>query len=143
MFEGLLPEGHDDRLMNLLFVFAYWHALAKLRLHTDDTLAILDDWTTVLGDECRTFASETGDTFKTTELKREYEARKRRQARASKASKKSKKGSSRATQSQTSDHDDQTTPADQTEAPGPFVIYIGPYNTLICFDLCGGDIYNW
>jgi uncharacterized protein YdaU (DUF1376 family) len=56
--------------------------LAKLRLHTDGTLAILDDWTTILGEESRAFAAHTADSFQTKELRREYEARKRREARA-------------------------------------------------------------
>ncbi|OBZ68473.1 hypothetical protein A0H81_11674 [Grifola frondosa] len=34
-FEGLLPEPHNKVLMDLLFVFAQWHGLAKLRMHTD------------------------------------------------------------------------------------------------------------
>lgn len=88
VFDGLLPSDHGDRLLDILFVFAYWHALAKLRLHTDDTLSILDDWTTVLGEQSRAWAAHTADSFQTKELRREYEARKRRQARASAQQKK-------------------------------------------------------
>ena len=80
-FEGLLPGDHDDRVLDLLFVFAHWHSLAKLRLHTDGTLAILDAWTTILGDQCRNFVSETCKAIETQELKREYQSRKRGEAR--------------------------------------------------------------
>ena len=67
--------------MDLLFVFAYWHAFAKLRLHTEQTLDVLDEWTTILGHECRRFKAETCDIIQTQELQREYESRKRAEAR--------------------------------------------------------------
>ncbi len=41
VFEGLLPDKHSDILMDLLFILAHWHALAKLRQHTELTLNIL------------------------------------------------------------------------------------------------------
>ena len=41
VFEGLLPPIHEDIVQTLLFRLAEWHALAKLRLHTKDTLALL------------------------------------------------------------------------------------------------------
>ncbi|KAJ6619167.1 hypothetical protein B0H10DRAFT_1794003 [Mycena sp. CBHHK59/15] len=34
VFEGLLPEPHNNTVLNLLFTFAEWHVLAKLRMHT-------------------------------------------------------------------------------------------------------------
>jgi hypothetical protein len=37
--------------MRLLFIVAHWHGLAKLRLHIDETLEILDEWTIFLGKE--------------------------------------------------------------------------------------------
>lgn len=67
--------------MDLLFTFAYWHSLVKLRLHTDSTLGILDHWTTVLGEECRHFSIETCQSIQTKELQREYESQKRTEAR--------------------------------------------------------------
>lgn len=48
-------------------------------MHTDQTLAILDNETSQIGVELRTFANETCSTFDTKELKREVNARKRRQ----------------------------------------------------------------
>jgi hypothetical protein len=80
VLEGLLPAPHNKRLLKLLFVFANWHGLAKLRLHTDHTVNILDHETTRLGEELRDFVKLTCDSIATQELRREYEARKRREA---------------------------------------------------------------
>ncbi|TEB22658.1 hypothetical protein FA13DRAFT_1640925 [Coprinellus micaceus] len=84
VFEGLFPGDHDGRVQDVLFSMAHWHALAKLRMHTDLSLEVLDSWTTVLGDAARDFASQTCSQFQTRELEREYDARKRKEARASK-----------------------------------------------------------
>ena len=81
VFEGLLPEPHNHRVLQLLFTFTHWHGLAKLRLHTDITLPILDDETTVLGKQLRGFESSTCSTYPTRELKREMRARERRQGK--------------------------------------------------------------
>jgi hypothetical protein len=59
---------------------AHWHGLAKLRLHTDETLSVLDHATTDLGQQLRSFQTETCAKYDTHELKREAEARQRRQA---------------------------------------------------------------
>ena len=67
--------------MNLLFLFSEWNGLAKLRLHTDHTLAMLDTLTTELGDAIRGFVEKTCSKIDTKELAREYQARKRREAR--------------------------------------------------------------
>ncbi|KAJ3524296.1 hypothetical protein NMY22_g11058 [Coprinellus aureogranulatus] len=80
-FEGLIPGEHGRRVESLLFVFAHWHSLAKLKIHTDDTLALLDEWTVILGAESRLFVNETCSAFETRELKREYQSRKRNEAR--------------------------------------------------------------
>lgn len=80
-FEGLISGEHGHRVLDLLFIFAHWHALAKLRMHTDYTLSILDEWTAVLGSESRSFVDNTCSAFETRELKREYQSRKRSEAR--------------------------------------------------------------
>ncbi|KAF6756915.1 hypothetical protein DFP72DRAFT_1066293 [Ephemerocybe angulata] len=82
VFEGLFPGEHDARIQDLLFIMAHWHSLAKLRMHTDYTLDLLDSWTMILGDASRDFVATTCAAIKTCELKKEYEARKRRQAKA-------------------------------------------------------------
>lgn len=78
VFEGLLPEPHNSRLLDLLFVVAQWHGLAKLRMHTAHTLEILDQFTTLLGQFIRDFLSKTCSAFDTKELPREANARERR-----------------------------------------------------------------
>ena len=62
-------------------MLAHWHSLAKLRLHTDETLAIFEKVTVCLGIELRTFANVTCAAFSTKELRREAEARKGHQVR--------------------------------------------------------------
>ncbi|KAF7966593.1 hypothetical protein HWV62_37801 [Athelia sp. TMB] len=86
VFDGLLPEPHNTAITKLIFTCAEWHALAKLRLHTDTTLDIMDLSTVRLGRELRSFAKTTCSAFATKELKREVAARQRRQARAAVAS---------------------------------------------------------
>ncbi|KAI0667060.1 hypothetical protein C8Q78DRAFT_1140637 [Trametes maxima] len=80
-FEGLLPEADNDSILTLLFVSAYWHALAKMRMHTDTSLQILDDSTSLLGNELRHFAAVTCTKFDTRETQAEYDLRKRAEAR--------------------------------------------------------------
>ena len=43
IFDGL-PDDPEDKIiiLDMLFSHGYWHALAKLLLHTDDTLKLLD-----------------------------------------------------------------------------------------------------
>ena len=48
-FEGLLPEPFNSNVQSLLFILSTWHALTKLRMHTDSSLGLLDDATTSLG----------------------------------------------------------------------------------------------
>jgi hypothetical protein len=67
--------------MTLLFRLAEWHALAKLRMHTESTLATLENVTTVLGRELRKFNETTCSAFKTVELESEAAARGRRRKR--------------------------------------------------------------
>lgn len=81
VFDGLLPEPHNNVIMRLLYTCTHWHALAKLRMHTDETLEIFDDVTRRLGAEFRAFVAKTCTAFDTRELARETEARKRRQQR--------------------------------------------------------------
>lgn len=81
VFDCLLPEPHNTRVLDLIFILAQWHALAKLRQHTDMSLDILESTTKDLGQRLRDFESATCSAFKTRELKREAEARQRRQTK--------------------------------------------------------------
>ena len=59
-----------------------WHAYAKLRMHTETTLASFEQITADLGILLRHFSVVTCAAFKTTELPRERAARIRRTAKA-------------------------------------------------------------
>ncbi|KAJ3709521.1 hypothetical protein C8R42DRAFT_649336 [Lentinula raphanica] len=79
-FEGLFPGDHNARFMKLLYRSAEWHALAKLRMHSDPTLDRLDKLTIEFGRLMREFCEVTRVDFNTLELPREVQARIRRQA---------------------------------------------------------------
>ncbi|KAG1857827.1 hypothetical protein F4604DRAFT_1931350 [Suillus subluteus] len=64
VFEGLLPDAHNKILLDLLFVMAHWHGLAKLRMHSDLTLEILDQQTTNLGEHFRHFKAKAKEAAK-------------------------------------------------------------------------------
>ena len=81
MFDGLLPEPHNKCVLQLLFDLAHWHGLAKLRMHTDQTLDVLSRATTSLGSSLRCFEETTCAVFETRELERERAARQRRQVK--------------------------------------------------------------
>lgn len=68
--------------MELLFLLAYWQGMAKLRLHTEQTLAILNNITRSLGISLRAFKKDTCTTYQTKELPREAAARLRKQTSA-------------------------------------------------------------
>jgi hypothetical protein len=78
VFDGLLPEPHNSRLMDVLFLFAYWHGMAKLRVHIDPTLKTLDGLTHIFGNRLREFATKIALDYKTQELQKEVDARNRR-----------------------------------------------------------------
>lgn len=76
----MLCPPHDDLLAKLLFVLAWWHALAKLRLHTEETVAIFHAVTRTLGKTTRAFVRTTCEAYETRELPKEEAARGRRTA---------------------------------------------------------------
>lgn len=78
--DGLLPEKHNSTVLSMLFVLGTWHSLAKLRMHTDSSLEILDDATTCLGIELRYFTRVTCPEFPTKETANEFNKRKRKEA---------------------------------------------------------------
>lgn len=65
--------------MKLLYRTAEWHGLAKLRMHTDSTLNLLDKLTAEFGKLMRQFRDLTCSKFATIELPREVAARSRRE----------------------------------------------------------------
>lgn len=88
VFDGLLPKRDNEFILTLLFLAAHWHGLAKLRLHTDPTLEVLDAVTGSLGRKLRDFRDRICIKYSTCELPKEARARNRRQANKSKAPKK-------------------------------------------------------
>ena len=71
VFEGLLPEPFNGMLLRLLYKAAEWHALAKLRMHTDSTLDLLRAVTREFGYLMQQFRDRTSDEFNTAELPNE------------------------------------------------------------------------
>ena len=67
--------------MTLLYRLAEWHALAKLRMHTDPTLDLLDSITTILGRKLREFRRIVCTAYLTKDLPRERAARQRKKQR--------------------------------------------------------------
>lgn len=78
VFDGLLDPEHDKAISSLLFTVAEWHALAKLRMHTDLSLGWLHECTANLGTQLRRFQSYTCSFFDTRELPSEEAARSRK-----------------------------------------------------------------
>ena len=79
MFEGLFPSAQGSNIQRLLFRLSEWHALAKLRLHTDDSLTLLQQSLRNLCDQLRHFQRVTCAAFKTHELPTEATSRQRRE----------------------------------------------------------------
>ena len=77
VFDVLLPELHNKNVLMLLFTCAYWHALAKLHMHTDEMLSLLDTITKQLGKHLCHFQRGSCTAFDMKELKREADSRQR------------------------------------------------------------------
>ena len=73
--EGLLPEPHNTTVLDLVYLIATWHALAKMSVHMDTSLRLLDTATTALGAGLRYFVGVTCPQFKTVETNAEYSKR--------------------------------------------------------------------
>lgn len=79
--DGLLLEPYNSIIITLLYRLAEWHALAKLRMHTEHTLQSLENSTRKIGQELRSFRDLTLQSFKCQELPKETTARLRRRKR--------------------------------------------------------------
>lgn len=86
---------------------AHWHGLAKLRIHNDRTLEVMDAVTKLLGDKLRAFKQKICTAFVTKELPREFNARIRREVR--------KSGQERRQTAKTSQNQDTSRPNEQLE----------------------------
>ncbi|KAJ3963337.1 hypothetical protein EV361DRAFT_813461, partial [Lentinula raphanica] len=81
VFEGLFPA-HDKEIRKLLFDLNSVHSFAKLRLHSDFSLNMLDNFITELGKSLRTFQKKVSPHYKTKELPKETSSRQRRRTAA-------------------------------------------------------------
>jgi hypothetical protein len=81
VFEGLFPRDHDAIVQSLLYQFAQWHALAKLRIHSETTLSLLDTTFKRLSHQLHNFRNFTCTTFTIVELPKEKTAHERKAAR--------------------------------------------------------------
>ncbi|KAG1821543.1 uncharacterized protein BJ212DRAFT_1244818, partial [Suillus subaureus] len=78
VFEGLFPANHDRVVQSLLYRFAQWHALIKLRMHSGSMVTFLEDTFKKLSQMLWKFQCDTCATFNTTELPKEKAAHQRR-----------------------------------------------------------------
>ncbi|PCH36413.1 hypothetical protein WOLCODRAFT_81987, partial [Wolfiporia cocos MD-104 SS10] len=68
---GLLDQPHNNIVQDLIFELATWHALAKLWLHTEETLQILEHTTRSVGQVVYQFLATMCEYYDTEELKEE------------------------------------------------------------------------
>ena len=71
------------QVLGSLFLCAHWHGLAKLRMHTDATLNVLDSLTTKTSAAFRNFTDVVCPQFATHELAHERQAWKCKEAKRS------------------------------------------------------------
>ncbi|KAK7025783.1 hypothetical protein R3P38DRAFT_3316409 [Favolaschia claudopus] len=81
VIEGLLPDAHNDEMMDVVFSLAEWHTLGKLKMHTDTSVGWLRTATKELGRMLRRFQRVVCPYYDTRELPSEQAARGRRQAK--------------------------------------------------------------
>ncbi|KAJ7587294.1 hypothetical protein C8J56DRAFT_1083768 [Mycena floridula] len=79
--EGLLPPVVEVIVLDTLFIMATWHGLAKMRMHTDFSLDVMEVVTRLVGSSLRQFRDEVCSLFETEETPAQSQKRARRQAR--------------------------------------------------------------
>ncbi|KAK1220919.1 hypothetical protein PQX77_016298 [Marasmius sp. AFHP31] len=104
-FEGLLPEPHNEVVLDLLWDFNVVMAYASLGMHTDSTVASLDSTITQYGMSLRRFVTVTCAAYETREIP--GEAEKRRNAEARREEKRLKTGKASKKQGTIRKHDDE------------------------------------
>ncbi|KAK0493663.1 hypothetical protein EDD18DRAFT_1021208, partial [Armillaria luteobubalina] len=75
-FDGLFPEEDNHIVIDTLFDFTMWHALAKSRMHTDSSLYAFKAVTSSLGSQLHCFVKTVCPQFKTKETPAEMAAQK-------------------------------------------------------------------
>src|SRR5216683_1886850 len=66
-FEGLFPKSVNSGIQDLLFIMACWHTLAKLHVHTEDSLDNFQGLTTMFTKQIQYFAKKICPHFETVE----------------------------------------------------------------------------
>ncbi|KAG2113778.1 uncharacterized protein F5147DRAFT_770419 [Suillus discolor] len=156
VFDGLLPEPHNTIVLKLLFNMLHWHGLAKLRMHSDLTLDIMDQVTTTLGYQFHDFNMHVCCAYDTRELRQEVEARNRqcvKQAVKSSATQKGKQTARAGKQRAMSEEDHPAKPAKSVHhtklfnfqtykfhALGDYVATIRQYGTCDSFSTEPGEL---
>lgn len=74
-FEGLFPEPDNTHVMRLLYTMAYWHSLAKMRMHTESSVCLLDNAHTAMATHLRHFEKIVCPRYTTKETQKEYAKR--------------------------------------------------------------------
>ena len=74
VFDGLFERHNNGIIMDLLFELTTWHALAKLRLHTESMVCALKTSMTRLGIALQNFQSTICAEFETQDLPSEEAA---------------------------------------------------------------------
>lgn len=133
VFDGLLPEPHNRIVTELLFSLAHWHALAKLRMHNDLTLDIMDAATISLGKKLCTFCQKMCPVFETKELSREYNARMCKHVKAASKTRERKRAN-------TSSNNDQLIPDPETTARQSNSIVTNDTNSQADTDLSSAQV---
>ena len=59
VFEGLVFEPHNERILQLLFLLCYWQMFAKLHIQINITLDVLNEVTEKLASQLHTFVAKT------------------------------------------------------------------------------------
>ncbi|KAL5476569.1 hypothetical protein ACEPAI_3249 [Sanghuangporus weigelae] len=99
VFEEIVTKKRINKIiLDLLFILSFWHAIAKLRLHVETTVRVLEYITRKLGFQVRLFKKETS-IYNTRELPKEVAARGRRKAAIVKMSTQTQKKSTKLTDS--------------------------------------------
>ena len=108
--------------MTLLYRLAEWHALAKLRMHTDDTLSLLDSITVILGRELRRFRRIVCSAYSTKDLPKEDAARQRKKQRDQAKTTTNTASSTRSSSSKATKSSSTQTQTSQPNGPGKLLL---------------------
>ncbi|KAK0184296.1 hypothetical protein F5146DRAFT_938714, partial [Armillaria mellea] len=70
--EGLISKPHNALVMDLLYLTAYWHSLAKLHLHTKSSVCVMEEVHKGLSNGLCNFVDITCKAFHMVKTDKEY-----------------------------------------------------------------------